>query len=306
MASVPLFALLTYYMHLVRSFDWVGLAFTPFFITRNSVLIIGAGLVVASNSPATAAVIAVVAFVSCLVSVGSQALIFRVRLPAEIRRTVPDYRTREWVKVSFPLFLVGSSFLIIANTDILMLGGYVKPDDVGIYNAAVRTSGILNFVVIAGTARASPRYSALHAQGKHDALRALVSAVIRWVFWPSVFLAILLIFFGDFVLSLFGPTFIAGYWPLLVLVASNLVTASAGGVVHLLSMTGHQKISAVVMACSALVNIVLNALLIPRFGLMGAAVATTVSYTVNTVWLVWIARRRLGLHAFIIPFGRVK
>jgi O-antigen/teichoic acid export membrane protein len=78
-----------------------------------------------------------------------------------------------------------------------------------------------------------------------------------------------------------------------------LAKAAVGPVVQVLNMLGHQMATARVLAFTLAINIALNALLIPVLGLMGAAVATSISVLVESVLLFGQARRRAGLHVFV-------
>ncbi|NJS15844.1 MAG: flippase, partial [Nostocaceae cyanobacterium CSU_2_110] len=71
----------------------------------------------------------------------------------------------------------------------------------------------------------------------------------------------------------------------------------------ILVMTGNEKVAAVGVMISTGINVSLNALLIPRFGIQGAAFATGTSFVVWNTLLMWETRRRLRLHPTI--FGKL-
>ncbi len=81
--------------------------------------------------------------------------------------------------------------------------------------------------------------------------------------------------FSQPILSLFGSDFTEASWSLKILVTGQMINALCGSVAILMIMTGHQKKSLPVVVCSALINVVLNAILIPSFGIAGAAIATS-------------------------------
>ena len=89
-----------------------------------------------------------------------------------------------------------------------------------------------------------------------------------------------------------------------VLIVGHLVISATGSSAPLLNVTGHQNLCARVVGVTALLNVVLNLVFIPTFGLMGAAMATTTSMAVTGFWLVTIVKRRFGFYPFV--FASVK
>jgi O-antigen/teichoic acid export membrane protein len=104
---------------------------------------------------------------------------------------------------------------------------------------------------------------------------------------------------GEPLLSLFGSDFTGGGAVLLILVFGILTRASIGPVESLLTMAGYQKSCAAAFALAVVVNIGLNVVLIPRFGLVGAASATTVAMLVETLAITLLVRRHFGFTATV-------
>ena len=115
-------------------------------------------------------------------------------------------------------------------------------------------------------------------------------------------IAALLIVGGPRVLSLFGSEFQQGAVVLRVLTAGHCMTAAMGVVSLLLSMTGHQTTVAKTLAITALLNIALNAVLIPPYGAPGAAIATTLTVFTWSVSLALLVRRRLNINATVFGY----
>ena len=110
--------------------------------------------------------------------------------------------------------------------------------------------------------------------------------------------ALALVFLGRWLLSgIFGPEYAVGATALAILAFGQLVTAGMGLAVPILNMTGHERDTAKVLAVSVLVNVTLNALLIPLWGIEGAALAAVISVAMWNILLAVLAYRRLGLHA---------
>ena len=297
--AVPLLALLYMVGHLARVFGWIGLAFAPLYVVRPLFLLAAIGVVMASGWRVTGTTVVALGLLSCVVMLAVQATIVARRLPLPLREARPIYETRLWLRVSIPLFLYNSFYLVIVSTDVIMLGLFLKPDQVAIYNAALRTAAIVTFIHLAVSAVVAPRFAALHAQGKHDELRALVANTTKWSLASSLFVSIVLLAVGHTVLGLFGTAFVAGYAALVVLVAGNCLHTSMGPFGDLLTMSGNQNQAAVALGCGAVMNIALNGALIPAFGIIGAATATAASMMLITITLVWLAKRRLDILPFV-------
>lgn len=91
---------------------------------------------------------------------------------------------------------------------------------------------------------------------------------------------------GPTLLELFGSEFSVGYDVVTILLVGQIVNALAGSVGFIMIMTKHQKEAAWIVSISAAINIALNYLLIPQFGLEGAAVATALTMVVRNVCMV--------------------
>lgn len=298
MAGVPLFALLNLYSNLGRAFERFVFAIAPLVVVRPLLLIVAVGALIAFGSATSGTTVIAIAVASCVLVLLWQAVNFTQRTPATVRDVSPVYHLRFWLRVSIPLFLYNSFYLILYSTDVIMLGFYEKPDQVAIYNAALRTATLINFIYLAVSAVAAPRFAALFAQDKKDELQATFTGIAKWCFWGSLLAAVGLLAAGNLILSFFGPGFTAGMTALAVLVLGNWVHTAVGPFGDVLTMTGHQNASAVGLGLVAVLNIALNAILIPIFGINGAAIATAASMITLTAILMILAKRRVGIALF--------
>jgi O-antigen/teichoic acid export membrane protein len=139
----------------------------------------------------------------------------------------------------------------------------------------------------------------LHDRGQRAELQQLVRVAARLIFAATLAFTLVVVALGREILDLFGPEFRAGYIALLILCAGSLVNALAGPVGSLMTMTGQQSTAAVILAVNAAANLVLSAILIPRYGVEGAAVATAVTTAGWNLGMAVAAWKRLGLRATI-------
>lgn len=179
--------------------------------------------------------------------------------------------------LAWPMFLTGGLFIIMNQTDTLMLGYLQSPKDVGIYHIASRIAGITLFVLTAINYRTAPLYAELYHAQQYDKLKDLAQRTAKLMFWITLPIVIFLIFMGDYLLGLFGNEFTIGYYALLFIVSAEFIHSLSGSIGNFLNMTGHQKTFRNIILIGVSINIALNALLIPIYSFNGAAFASLVS-----------------------------
>ena len=222
------------------------------------------------------------------------------RLARDVAHGARRYELKEWLRTSLPIFLVDSFFILLTYVDILILQLFVGPAEVAVYYAATKTLVLISFVYFAVAAASAHRFSQYHVAGETEKLARFVTDTIRWTFWPSLAVAIALLVAGKPLLALFGPGFADGYPLIFVLVIGLLARASVGPSERLLNMVGQQRACALIYACAFATNLMLCLVLIPRFGLLGAACSTATAMVCESSLLFVVTKRRLGLHIFII------
>ena len=286
---------------IARSHDWMRLGLMPQFIVRQA-LIIGftAGAFVLGFRLGAAVAMAASAAAVWIAMIG-QMIVLNRRLSAHVEPGPKLYNVRGWLAVSLPILLVESFYLLLSYTDVLVLQQFRSSEEVGIYFAVVKTLALVSFIHYAMSATTAHRFAEYNALGDKERLSTYVAHAINWTFWPSLAATIVLLAFGKPLLWLFGPQFVTGYDIMFVAAIGLVVRAAIGPVERLLNMLGHQHICALAYALAFAMNVALCVALVPRFGGHGAAAATSLSLTFETVLLFWIVRRRLGLH--VLAFG---
>lgn len=269
-------------------------------VLRPSLLLIAALLAMATGlAPSGPLAIAIFAVIAALIA-GAQAVILWRLLPVRVRSARPVFHTRRWVIGAAPFALVAGIDVLLRQTDVLMIGLYMTPADVGIYAVAARVSVVVTLPLLAINMIAASAYADLHRRNDHASLQELVHRLAHAMFWPALVLLVTLLLLGEWLLGLFGTDFKHGFGPMLVLAVAGLINVGAGSVGYLANMTGHQWSAVRVQGIAALGNVVLNALLIPAFGLWGAAAATATAVIASNCWLHMLVSRKLRVNASII------
>lgn len=303
---VPAFAVTDWQEGAARAFGWVNLAYIPPYIIRPLLIVAAAGGILYFTGSATGLQVALGALAASAATMLGQRLYFIYRASRSVPKVKPVYHAKYWIAASTPLVLVEGLYLLMTNTDIVLLGYFVDPDEVGIYFAATRIANLMAFIFFSLNALAVPKFAELHGAGKHDELQRFVRGVIHAMFWPTLAAGAVLLVAGQFILGLFGEGFDAGYPLLVLLMLGFLMRAATGPTEYLLNMTGNQNIVAIVYGGAAAGNIALNLSFIPVWGAAGAAAATAISVLLSTVALAVVVRRRLGITAFIFTGSGVR
>ncbi len=222
-------------------------------------------------------------------------------VPQPARRATPAYETGKWLKTSLPLVFVSAAHLILSQIDVLMVGSLLGSAETGIYAVAARISAFVIFGLIAINAIAAPMISQLHAAGRMIALQRMLTLTARANLVFALAVALVIIAAGEWILLLFGSSFARGHGALVILTGGHVVNALAGSVGFLMIMTGHERDAARIMAWSVAANIALNAMLIPLWGLEGAATATAATTVLWNLLMLSYTRRKLNVDASAIP-----
>jgi O-antigen/teichoic acid export membrane protein len=302
--TLPAFVVANTQDGIARSHDWMRLGLMPQFVIRQSLIIgVTAGMfVLGFHLGATAAMAASAAAV--WIAMTGQMVALNRRLAGHIPPGPKAYDVGSWLSISLPILMVEGFYLLLSYTDVLVLQQYRSSEEVGVYFAVVKTLALVSFIHYAMSATTAHRFAEYHALGDRARLSAYVAHAIKWTFWPSLAATILLLALGKPLLWLFGPQFVIGYDIMFVAAIGLVVRAAVGPVERLLNMLGHQYVCALAYGLSFVLNVVLCVALVPRFGGHGAAAATSISLTFETVLLFYIVRQRLELH--VLAFGKAK
>lgn len=227
-------------------------------------------------------------------------IIIRFFLPPEAINGERRYQTGFWASTAFPMLLITSFNLMLNQTDIIMVGAFLTTKDAGIYSALSRLTMFIPFGIILVNSITAPIVSQLYAQEKKQQLQRMMTYVVGGSFLFSVPICVGIIVWDKPLLSLYGEEFVVGSRALVILAVSRLLIALTGSVGYLMSMSGHQRQAAYILGGSAVVNVVLNVILIPIFNLEGAAIATFITTALWTITMVVVAKQMTGINVMAL------
>ncbi len=301
--TIPIYGLVQVQAGIAQSYDWPNLALMPFFIWRQlttTALMGTAYLLGAPTDAVTAMIVAVVT--TWAVTIGQLVMLDR-RLKTKVPDGPKQYEPRVWFATSIPIFVVEGFYLLLTYVDILALEHLRSPDEVAVYYAGARLLAIVAFVYFAIAGATTHKFTQYHVSGDKERLAAFFAETIRWTFWPSLAACAVILACGRPLLGLFGAGFENGYSVMFILAAGMLARAAVGPAERLLNMLGERKQCAFIYASAFAINLGLCVILIPRIGIAGAAVSTSIALVAESIMLYLVAKRRLGFHVFIIGGG---
>lgn len=304
-AALPLYALSLQRQAILRGLHYVASALSPEYIIRPLALIVFvAGLVwglgISLSATGVLALNGVAIMLAFLIGWYWQ----RRAMPAEISSAPVATSTSEWLGISIPLFLIATLQLLIVRMDIILLSAIAGHEQAGVYAAASKISELIVFALAAANVVVAPIVAGLYARGDMDGLQNVMARLAVGVLALTVPLVLFVVFTGHAVLGMFGTEYQRGYVPLLILACGQIVNALSGPVDFIMYMTGHQKQALKIFALVTVVNLALNLLLIPSYGLEGAAIATASSVIIWNLLMRYYVRTRLGIEASVLVLFR--
>lgn len=181
----------------------------------------------------------------------------------------------------FPLIIATVFRVVAPRSDLLILGYWSNPSDVGIYNAAFQTSAILALILGSFNISFAPMIGKALANEDWETVKALYQTICRWVFMFTLPLFICMVIFRQEILRVFGAEFVVGADCLVILAGGQLFNTVIGGANTILLMSGHSKKVMLNTIIIGLFLVAANWILIPRFGIIGAAVSASIGLTVT-------------------------
>ena len=207
--------------------------------------------------------------------------------------------TKELLLFSLPLLLVGMFRSIITWTDTLMLGYFMFPDDVGLYNAAVPLAHQIPMGLAAIHVLYIPVVSQFYAKSQQEEIRRSYVVLTKWVLATALPIFLILVLFPEFTLNImFGSRYVGAAFALQILSLGFFVSAILGPNAGTLTAIGQTKFLMWATMTAAIANVILNAALIPPLGINGAAIASALAIAIQN----FLISAKLYLLTKIHPF----
>jgi O-antigen/teichoic acid export membrane protein len=220
-------------------------------------------------------------------------------------RDVPaQFERARWKTSGFRFWL--SSILEAANQyfDVILIYWLLDPVMAGIYFAASRLANVFAMLTAALYTFAARRLPSLYFSKQHDEFRRTLILMAE-VTALCVAAGLLIICVGaPYLLGLFGPAFVAQTDTLIVLAIGTAIQAAGGPAAAIIQLTGHERAYVPVVAVNVALRLAGFFVLIPWFGVLGAALSATASLALTTVALNVMCRRWTGVDPSVLVLFR--
>jgi len=209
--------------------------------------------------------------------------------------------SRKLFSYSWPIIFVGVIANIFYWTDSLVLGYFKTASDVGLYNVAAPLASLLGVAPELFMQLFFPMISFEYSRKNFPLIKELSKQIGKWIFIINLPLFYLMLFFPQVIINLlFGSEYLVVDNVLRMLSLASFVGINFTISNSLLSMIGKSRTILINFSVFTVFNLVLNILLIPKYGMQGAAFSTVLSFFLLTLVTMFQAWKFTG----VLPFRR--
>ncbi len=207
----------------------------------------------------------------------------------------------DFISYSWPIMFSGVISYIFAWIDSFSIGYLLDIKQVGLYNAAVPIALLFTFIPTIFIQIYFPLINREYSQNKTENIKNMSKQINKWIYFANIPLLIVFVLFPEFVIGLlFGPEFLSASNSLRILAIGYFIFSIFTSSQKLLLMHGKSKVILYDILLASALNLCLNWILIPQYGIAGAAIATTISWSLLSI--LWFIQVNQTLK--IIPFKR--
>jgi O-antigen/teichoic acid export membrane protein len=226
--------------------------------------------------------------------------------PETRSETKGKFAVKPFVQSGFSLALVAMGYVAGQQLDSIIIGIMSDPSSVAEVRIAIRVAELIGIVRAVTVLHYRPYVVEAHAEGDMGKLQNLVRE--QTIIFTATGLPIMigLWIFGDQVMAVFGPEFVGAAQVMQVYVLGVFITLICGPASLVLSFCGEEHLTSRIIWASLVVQLLLDLLLIPRFGALGCAVANMTGLTIYAFLNSYMVRRKIGVSTEIWRVLRVK
>lgn len=303
--AIPFTILLNLTVAIYRGFDRTNVNMYFYNIIRPVSLLIFAAAAVFVGASLKGVVLA--DLISMVFTFGIMSVYFVKRPPIK-----PEWKlkfsepTKQLMRYSFPLLITATLLNLMSWIDTIMLGYFKSPEVVGVYNAVYPIVGFLSLVIASMGYVYVPVASKLWGLNNTQPVGSLYAVMTKWCFLLTFPIFALVFVYPEFLITkLYGAQYVGGATALRILAMGFIANSYFGFNYHTLLASGDSDFLMKCSVASAGINTVINFLLIPEYGMIGAAIGTAVSYASIEVLMTLRAWKKQRMHPFTSMYRKL-
>ena len=305
-AMLPAFAMISVNGGLANALRHIGISFVPEVLIRPSLWLVFLAAFLALGLQVDATFAMAAAAAAAVLAALLQAIAVR-RISADLttikRRDGGRWRRRArslWRQAAMPMVAVTLLTSLIFDIEALLLAPLMTDADLAVFGIAFKISLLVAFAVHVTQQAAMPDITDAHSAHDPEAMRTAIKRCIVLGAVASALALVTLAAVGRWLLGIFGEGFVDGYPALVILALCPLIRALGGPAPQILVLAGAQRSSLIIYGIGLALLAALNVMLVPAFGVTGAAAAMAVTTSVWSVWLALAAWRWTGVRAHLL------
>jgi len=206
----------------------------------------------------------------------------------------------------FWIFLIGTGSIVFAYSDTIFIGYFMTNGDVGVYRTAYQFTSISIFICAAIAGTLTPKISHWSANNQMEKIAPVITRGITFSLILAIPVAMGGILLSERLLYYFyGADFAEGATVCSLLLIMQIVAVFISLMGVALTASDHARQSFYATATAAILNIILNIILIPILGINGAAIATLISYTLNAILISHFLKRYITIRFELLPIAHI-
>lgn len=213
---------------------------------------------------------------------------------------------KELLNFSLPLLFKNFMWFIVAWTDVLMIGYFRTPSDVGVYNIALPTANLIITPAFGIMYLFLPVITELYSKNQIKDIENIYKRISKYIMLIDIPIFMTLFVLSKETITLFfGHEYINAAIPLVILSIGYLLYSLSDISVNILSVLKKTKTIFAISSLFALSNIILNLILIPKFGIVGASIGTSISFIIGGLSIILVSYFYSRLHPFMFDYKKI-
>ena len=207
--------------------------------------------------------------------------------------------TSDLVSFSWPLAFDAGFMMLMINLDIILISYYLESQFAGWYKSIQPLTQILIISLNAVGFMYMPVITEQFSKDKYNLMGKFYSISTKWIVFPIFPVFLVFVLYPDSIITiLYSPEYLPASTAMVILFLGTFFRVLVGLNGDTIKAIGRTRVDLISSGLGVLVNVVLNLVLIPRFGIVGAAAATSIGFVVFNSFEVWIIYKSINAHPF--------